>query len=140
MKIIKIQFGSPKVYTYLLDFKVKEVPKKGDILKHIAGATEKGAYYDNVKVIDIQNVDKLPPIVTSVLCTFKFKNGNIGCNFNKLSDDTLIKLRGGTEATISIKNDTPTGKIVADAVREYLRIGYKAWCAKHNKGGQTNDQ
>lgn len=137
MKIIKIQFGSPKVYTYLLDFKVKDVPKKGDILKHIAGATEKGAYYDNVKVVDVQTVDKLPDIVSSVLCTFKFKNGNTGCNFNKLSDETMTKLRAGKPTTITIKDTTPTGKVVADAVREYLRIGRKAWCAKYNKGGQT---
>ena len=139
MKIIKIQFGSPKVYSYLLDFKVKEIPKKGDILKHIAGATEKGAYYDNVKVVDVQQVDKLPPIVSSVLCTFQFKDGNYGCNFKKLTDETILKLRNGSKTKIATRDDTPVGKIISDTVEEYLRIGYKAWCAKYKKEVYNHD-
>ena len=113
MKIIKIQFGSPKVYTYLLDFKVKDVPKKGDILKHIAGATEKGPYFTAIKVIDVENVKVLPEIVTSVLTIYK---NSTRCEMYQLKQETINKLRASPVEPKIVKPKKLRQKDIADAI------------------------
>lgn len=128
MKIIKIQFGSPKVYTYLLDFKVKEVPKKGDILKHIAGATEKGPYYDNVKVIDVQEVDALPEIVTSVV---RIWGKHRQCDFCKLKTETINKLRASPGKKHIAKKATTSTTLTPELAR-LVEIGTEAFCSTWN--------
>ena len=90
MKIIKIQFASPKIYTYLLDYKTKVVPKVGDVLRHFNGATRYKSYFTQLNVVDVQEVDVLPPMVTTVI---NIKSSSLECDIYRLCTETLTKLR-----------------------------------------------
>ena len=91
MKIIKIQFHPGGiVYNYLLDYKVKDPPTKGSYLKRIAGCSTYGAYYDFIYVVDVQEVKKLPKIVTS-LATINGDRDIV--EFYKLKEETIKKLQ-----------------------------------------------
>ena len=91
MKIVKIQFHpGGKVYSYLLDNKIKDPPEKGSYLKRVAGCSTYGAYYDFIYVVDVVDVDRLPDVVTSGL-TINPERGTMETyTFKK---ETLIKLR-----------------------------------------------
>ena len=86
MKIIKIQFASPKIYTYLLDYKTKVVPKVGDVLRHFNGATRYKSYFTQLNVVDVQEVDVLPPMVTTVI---NIKSSSLECDIYRLCTETL---------------------------------------------------
>ena len=108
MKIIKIQFSSPKIYSYLLDAKTPVFPKAGDVLKQFQGCSHTKAYYTPLNVIEIVEVATLPSFVTAMISV---KNKELECNVYTLPEATLAKLR-----TPCCKTVTPKPKIVTSTI------------------------
>lgn len=108
MKIIKIQFSSPKIYSYLLDAKSPVSPKAGDVLKQFTGCSLTKAYYTSLNVIEIVEVATLPSFVTAMISV---KNKELECNVCTLSEAALVGLR-----TPCRKISTPKPKIVTSTV------------------------
>ena len=90
LTILKISFGPPKIYSYLFDPRTKAKIKTGDILKKFAGCSYRGPYFSELKILDIAQVETLPPQVTAVI---HIKDPvSMECTVSYLSAETKMKL------------------------------------------------
>lgn len=62
--VIKVSFGSRKIYTYRLAPESVVKPKAGDRLMMFSGASRSGARYVPLNVVGVDDVDSLPSIVS----------------------------------------------------------------------------
>ena len=94
MKIIKIQFtGTEKVYSYLLNAGTAVFPKVNDIIHRVDGCRRRYGYYSTkAKVIQIEEVRRLPEYVTSAITVL---NNKLEYNDFKLTDPVKRSLQRG---------------------------------------------
>lgn len=90
LTILKISFGSPKIYSYLLDSRSSSKIKTGDILKKSSGCDSRGCYYTQLKVVDVLSTDILPSAVTAVIHIKD--NKTLECSVSYLTTETKMKL------------------------------------------------
>ena len=90
LTILKVSFGSPKIYSYLFDPRTKAKIKPGDTLKKFAGCSYRGPYFSELEILDITQVEVLPPQVTAVI---HIKDPiSMECTVSYLSAETKMKL------------------------------------------------
>ena len=89
LTILKISFGPPKLYSYLLDSRSSSKIKTGDILKKFVGCDSRGCYYTQLKVMDVLSTDVLPSAVTAVIHIKDVKT--LECSVSYLTAETKMK-------------------------------------------------
>lgn len=90
LTILKISFGPPKTYSYLLDSRSGVRIKTGDILKKFTGCDSRGCYYTQLKVVDVSSTDVLPSAVTAVIHIKDART--LECSVSHLAAETKMKL------------------------------------------------
>lgn len=90
LTILKISFGPPKTYSYLLDSRSGIKIKTGDVLKQFRGCGSRGCYHTQLKVVDVLSTDVLPSTVTAVIHIKDAKT--LECSVSYLTTETKMKL------------------------------------------------
>ena len=90
LTILKISFGTPKIYSYLLDPRTTVSLKNNDVLRRFYGCDKKGCYYTRLTVVDMEMGDVLPSAVTAVIHITDEKS--LACSISHLKEETRLRL------------------------------------------------